>query len=86
MENSAIFYAIRESNITAIELFCDRNTEQLNHLRDLKGNNTILYAAVYGNFDAVNYLSVRGVLLDVEDREGRSLFLRTLLAEKYELA
>jgi hypothetical protein len=45
-----------------------------------------MYAVAYGNFEAVNYLSVRGLLLDVEDREGRSLFLRTLLAEKYELA
>jgi len=44
-----------------------------------------MYAAQYGNFEAVNYLSVRGVLLDVQDREGKSLLLRTLLAEKYEL-
>jgi ankyrin repeat protein len=45
-----------------------------------------MYAAQYGNFDAVNYLSMRGVHLDVEDREGKSLLLRTLMAEKYELA
>ena len=44
-----------------------------------------MYAAQYGNFDAVNYLSMRGVHLDVEDREGKSLLLRTLMAEKYEL-
>lgn len=45
-----------------------------------------MYAAIYGNFEAVNYLSVRGLMLDVEDREGKSLLLRTLLAEKYDLA
>jgi ankyrin repeat protein len=72
--------------MVALELFCDRNTEQLNYTTDSKGSNTIMYAAQYGNFDAVNYLSIRGVHLDVEDREGKSLLLRTLMSEKYELA
>lgn len=72
--------------MSALELFCDRNTEELNFICDSKGNNVIIYAAGYGNFDAVNYLSIRGVNLDVEDREGKSLLLKTLLSEKYEVA
>lgn len=86
VENSPLFYAIRQNNQQALEFFCDRNTEQLNYTSDSRGNNTIMYAASYDNFDVVNYLSVRGLNLDVEDREGKTLLLKTLLAEKYELA
>lgn len=80
-ENSPIFYAIRENHKPAIELFCDYKKDQLNYYTDTKGNNTIMYAALHNNFDIVNYLSVRGLLLDVEDREGKSLLARTLMAE-----
>jgi len=45
-----------------------------------------MYAAECANFDAVNYLSIRGVHLDVEDREGKTLLFRALMAEKYDLA
>ena len=86
VENSPIFYAIRQNNLAVIELFCDQNTEQLNYTVDSKASNTIMYAAECANFDAVNYLSIRGVHLDVEDREGKSLLFRALMAEKYDLA
>lgn len=45
-----------------------------------------MYAAEYNNFDAVNYLSVRGVHLDVETKEGKTLLFLILAAEKYDLA
>lgn len=45
-----------------------------------------MYAALHSNYWAVNYLSVRGLLLDVEDREGKSLLARVLMADNYELA
>jgi hypothetical protein len=72
-DNSPVFYAIRQRNIAALELFADRNTEEMNHAVDSHGSNVIMYAASVGNFEAVNYLSVRGVKLDVEDREQTDL-------------
>ncbi len=45
-----------------------------------------MYAAVHKMFDLVNYFSVRGLPIDVEDREGKSLLLHTVLAENYEIA
>lgn len=54
--------------MAAIEIFCDRNTEEMNYAVDSHGNNVIMYAAEIGNFEVVNYLSARGVQLDVEDR------------------
>ena len=45
-----------------------------------------MYAAEYNNFDAVNYLSVRGVPLDVETKEGKTLLFLILAADKYDIA
>ena len=58
----------------------------MNNIKDLSGNNVVMYAAVHKMFDLVNYFSVRGLPIDVEDREGKSLLLHTVLAENYELA
>ena len=85
-DNSPVFYAIRQRNMAALELFADRNTEEMNHAVDSHGSNVIMYAASVCNFDAVNYLSVRGVKLDVEDREGKTLLMRILMADLYDLA
>lgn len=68
LDNSPIFQAIKLKNMAAIEIFCDRNTEEMNYAVDSHGNNVIMYAAEIGNFEVVNYLSARGVQLDVEDR------------------
>ena len=45
-----------------------------------------MYAAIIGNWETVNYLSIRGILLDVEDKEGKTLLFRAVAGEQYELA
>jgi uncharacterized protein len=82
IDNSPIFFAIRQENLKAIELICDRNLKVLNDRKDSQGNVAILHR----KFEAVNYLSVRGLNLNVCDSEGRSLLLRVLMEEKSDLA
>jgi len=45
-----------------------------------------MYACNNGRFDVVNYFSVRRINLNVLDLDGKSLLVKTLLAEQYELA
>lgn len=45
-----------------------------------------MHACQHAKFDVVNYLSVRKVDLNIQDSEGRSLLMKCLLAEQYELA
>jgi ankyrin repeat protein len=85
-DNSAIFYAITENNQISLEMFVDLNTEALNHFVDSQGNNVIMHAAFIGNWDAVNYLSIRGLYLNCEDEKGQTLLARVLAGDKYELA
>jgi uncharacterized protein len=79
IDNSPIFFAIRQENLKAIELICDRNLKVLNDRKDSQGIH-------HRKFEAVNYLSVRGLNLNVCDSEGRSLLLRVLMEEKSDLA
>ena len=43
-----------------------------------QGHNPLTFAASLKNFELVNYLSGRGMLVDVEDREGKTILLRAL--------
>jgi ankyrin repeat protein len=72
--------------MAVLELFADRNTEEMNHAVNSNGSNVVLYAAEVGNFEAVNYLSVRGVNLNVQDRLGKTLLIKVLASEMFELA
>lgn len=45
-DNSPIFFAIREGYLAAVELICDRNTEELNYVLDSVNNNAIMYAVI----------------------------------------
>ena len=66
----------------------DRGIDKLNFMINLQGHNPLTYAASIKNFELVNYLTGRGMLIDVEDREGKTVLLRALenyntnLAEK----
>lgn len=86
VDNSPLFFAIKSSNLAALELFCDMDTTRLDTLTNSQGANAVLIAALSGNFAAVNYLSVRGVDLNVEDKDGRQLLLLVLLADQQDLA
>jgi len=50
-------------------------------IRDLNGNTALIKAAEFGNFKAVNFLIEAGVLLDAQNKEGRSALM--LSAESY---
>ena len=89
VDNSAVFYAIRMNNQGALEAISDRiGIEQLNFMTNSQGHNPLTYAASLKNFELVNYLTGRGMHIDVEDREGKTVLLRALesynqgLAEK----
>jgi DNA primase catalytic subunit len=45
-----------------------------------------MHACVHARFEVVNYLSVRRIDLNVQDQDAKSLLVKTLLAEQYELA
>jgi len=85
-DNSAIFYAVRSNNLEAIEIMADKGIDQLNFMINSQGHNPLTYAAATKNFDVVNYLTGRGMLVDVEDREGKTILLRALESHNQSLA
>ena len=79
VDNSAVFYAVRVHNWNALEAIADRiGIDKLNFMTNSQGHNPLTYAAAVKNFELVNYLSGRGMLVDVEDREGKTILLRAL--------
>lgn len=88
VDNSAVFYAVRTNSQDALEIMADRGVDNLNFMTNTQGHNPLTYAASLKNFDLVNYLTSRGMLIDVEDKEGKTILLRALenynqtLAEK----
>lgn len=50
-----------------LRLMCQGDVDSLNFMLSTKGQNPIVYAAHTHNWEAVDYLSERGVLTDVED-------------------
>lgn len=77
-DNSPIFYAVRTNNKEACEIMADFGVDKLNFMTNSQGHNPLTYAASLKHFDLVDYLSGRGMLVDVEDREGKTVLLRTL--------
>ena len=51
-----------------------------------KGQNPITFAATIQNWEAVDYLSSKEVLTDVEDQDGITLLMKVLLHERFDLA
>ena len=54
--------------------------------KDSMGYSLVMHACTHARFEVVNYLSVRRIDLNVQDQDGKSLLVKTLLAEQYELA
>ena len=87
MDNSPVLMAVKSSRTKALELMCDRiNSETFSQMVDSRGHSPLVLASWLGNFEVLNYLSVRGLNLDVEDRDGRSLLASVLMSNKKDLA
>jgi ankyrin repeat protein len=87
MDNSPIFYSIKSRNLDALEILCDTyGTQELNFFVDSNGYNPLTLAASLQNWEVVNYLSIRGILLDIEDRDGKTVLMKALWGENFELA
>ena len=67
-------------------MFADVCKNEMKNAITPQGFTVILYAAVYKNFEAVNYLSIRGYNSNVEDKEGKTLLIQVLLQEQFDLA
>ena len=79
IDNSPVFYAVRMNNQGALEAMADRiGIDQLNFMTNSQGHNPLTYAASLKNFELVNYLTGRGMHIDVEDRDGKTILLRAL--------
>ena len=86
VDNSPIFFVLKARNHDIMELFCDLGIHKFNFLTNSKGHNPLTYAASINNWDAVNYLSGRGMYTDVEDQEGLTVFFRALNASQFDIA
>ena len=87
MDNSPVFYAVRMNNQDALEIMADQTgIDKLNFMTNAAGHNPLTYAASLKMFDLVNYLTGRGMLIDVEDREGKTILLRALESYNTSLA
>ena len=87
VDNSPVFMAVKQNRTKALELFCDRiEAETFTKMVDSRGHNPIVLASWLGNFESLNYLSIRGLNLDLEDRDGRSLLASVLMSNKQDLA
>lgn len=85
-DSSPIFYAVRMNYREAMEIMADRGIDQLNFMTMSQGHNPLTYAASLKHFDAVDYLTGRGMLIDVEDRDGKTILLRALENHNLSLA
>ena len=77
-DNSPIFYAIRSQNREAVSIMANTGVDQLNFMTNSHGHNPLTYAAHLKHFELVEHLAERGMLVDVEDREGKTILLRAL--------
>jgi ankyrin repeat protein len=70
-----------------LELFCDKyDSGTFQSYVDTRGHNPLVFAAYIGNFNSVNYMSLRGISLDVEDKDGKSILTHSLFADQFDLA
>ena len=77
-DSSPVFYAVRMNYREALEIMADRGIDQLNFMTMSQGHNPLTYAASLKHFDLVDYLTGRGMLIDVEDRDGKTILVRAL--------
>lgn len=86
VDNSPIFYAVRTNFMEAVEIMADQGVDKLNFMQNSQGHNPMTYAASLKHFEMVNYLTGRGMLVDVEDNDGKTVLLRALEAYDQGLA
>lgn len=86
-DNSPIFMALKQKNISMLRALCQQGpVDNLNFMLNSKGQNPIVSAAHNQNWDAVDYLSSRGVLVDVEDQDGLTLLMKVLTYNQFDTA
>ena len=86
LDNSPVFFAVKAGNIDAMEVFVDIGGDQMNHYVNSTGLNPLMYAASIGNFQMVNYLTSRGLLINIEDSTGSTVLSKVLEAYDFDLA
>lgn len=72
--------AIKLKKFEILEHFCNCGIKKINFYINSQGHNPLTYAASTNYWEAVNLFSGRGMLTDVEDLEGKTVFVRALLA------
>jgi ankyrin repeat protein len=86
-DNSPVFIALKQKSLTVLETMTDRiDIQNLNFFLNTKGQNPIIFAADLQNWEAVDFLSSKGVLIDVEDNDGTTLIMKVLTSERFDLA
>jgi ankyrin repeat protein len=85
VDYSPIFIAIRTSQIPIIEMMVDQCGGSLDEFRDSQGYSPFMLAVKLGLHDVLNYLSLRGVDLNQEDPQRRTVLMHFLLYEEEQL-
>lgn len=78
VDYSPAFIAVRTAQIPAIELMCDEG-EQIDQFKDSQGYTPLMLAVRLGLHDIVNYLTLRGVDLNQEDPQNKTLLMYYIL-------
>lgn len=79
-----MFYAIREQNIEAIEMFCDYGADL--RTKNGAGYTAFTYSALLELDEIINYLSLRTKTINREDPEYLTVATRLVLRNQYDLA
>lgn len=69
---SPVFLAVTTCMVSVLEIMCDLK-EDLDSYKDSQGYTPFTLAIKHAIHDVVNYLSLRGVNLDQEDPEGKTV-------------
>jgi ankyrin repeat protein len=72
-DSSPLFLAITKQNVKAIELFCDYGVDLAS--KDSVGHTPLIFAAINGYDDIVNYLTLRAKDINVEDKVGNTILI-----------
>ena len=80
VDYSPIFMAVKISQVAYLELMCDSlDRGELDKFTDSQGYSPLMLAAKLGLHDVTNYLSIRGVDMNQEDPENKTLLMHYLL-------
>jgi len=64
----------------------EKQSDRMNNYLNSNQQSPLMYAAWLRHWEAVEFLTSRGVLTDASDHEGLTVLMRVLAAYKFELA